>query len=640
MVRRLIQYLARPGAWSFVLLGFYLSTAAYADNPSSPKPKCARFLTVHDFKNINRNFSLINRYANRGFRARTRGPSTVPQLYFHIENTVLKELNDEVFQDKTLNHAITNYFMAALYGQVLNHPFLQYYLQGRYADYKGLRLVFGLKEIDPANPHTEIPFILPPNLTFKDLSEENIWAEEITRLLQMITAQTRQTFTAFLGSFDYFIKNKKQAKAFERLPAPEAWFMPGTGSTLAEAAASARLARDYAPEGTIMTFENAREILDLILGSAEQARLQLTTKFKDAPFVQEVERANEATGTTEKMRVLSPDFLATFRLLQKRKGNLAAAFRKEVRLKWNTDFGREDLEVLEAYLKNVRYFSPPIYQEATVAFDFRKAHTGGALGLDLAQIGALATAKLMASIAGLESTDQALLAAAATSKEMANHIKQQHNIFKKFWRKFWPLTSSAVEISGDDLVIYPPKKITDGQINAYLRYLTTFKNSWAFRTVFLRQINFQDSGAEISEEDISAILVGAEDLQKALMRELVPLLPPEALRQSAMVIEVLPFNADLNTYRLIIALPQTYLQEFREALETIQSSDEWLQEYGPGSKYRYSFMLRYLPAKKVASKNDATKVNQGSSRSMPGIGTEKEKEKEKDQEQSQNKNKS
>ncbi|MBP5296871.1 MAG: hypothetical protein J6Y94_06015 [Bacteriovoracaceae bacterium] len=352
-----------------------------------------------------------------------------------------------------------------------------------------------------------------------------------------------------------------------------------------------------------MNYENAREILDLQLGGAENARQILTEKFSDAPFVAPVKRQNYATGEEQEVKVLTADFLATYRILQKHKGNLYAAFKKEVRLKWNTDFGREDFSLLENYLKFIRYFSPPIYQEATMAFDFRKTIKAGAIGLDLAQIGALATAKLMANLAGIEDTDHALLGAQESSADMAMYIKKQHQQFQEFWLAAGgPAEGAEIEISGDDLVIYPPKKISDGQINAYLHYLTSLKNSWGLRTVILRQAKFQETNEEISPEDISAILIGAEDLQKYLMRELLQALPSSVLRQTAMVIEVLPYRAGLKTYRVIIALPKALVNDVGDALVAIQSSEEWANEYGATSNCRLSFNLRTLPAPKGEDK--------------------------------------
>ncbi len=595
-----------PQSWSirclfltFGLFSFGMASAwALANSNLKDNSKnCARFLTVNDFKNLNHRFTLINRADNRRFRMLARH-TLLGSFYFHIENTVLKALNDEVFQDKTLNQAITNYFLTTFYAQVLNQPLLQYFLAGKYADYKGLRLVFVLTKPLSAKQVS----ILPPHLSLKDAADPLLLRQEIMRQLQLITAQTQQIFTSYLASFDSFLQGRKQAKKLGQLPPPENWFVGGTGSTMQEAAASSRVARDYS-SGQIMTYDNAREILDLQLGGAENARQILTEKFKHTPFVKTVKRKNFATQEVQKVLVLSPDFLATYRILQKLQGNVYAAFKKEVRLKWNTDFSREDFSLLENYLKYIRYFSPPIYQETTVAFDFRQAAKAGALGLDLAQIGALATAKLMANLAGIEDTDHALLGAKATNTYMAQYIHGQHRLFQDFWgKKDGPAADAPMEISGDDLVIYPPKKITDGQINSYLRYLTSLKNPWGMRTVLLRQGRFQETNEEISPEDISAILIGAEDLQKTLMRELVQLLPPQTLRQTAMVIEVLPYRPDFKAYRINIALPKSLVQEVGDALVAVQSLDTWAAEYGPGSDCRPSFNLRILPAPKLEEK--------------------------------------
>lgn len=130
--------------------------------------------------------------------------------FLYVEAQSLKRLNDRTFRDKELSAATIVHFKK-IFGAQLNDKGLL--PQAVYADYKGLRLA--------TDTHSKTDKSV--RMLYKQATKQ--FAEELPSLFAHRTALT-------------------PAEVRRWLEGPRSWFLAGSGSTAAQAAAAARYARD------------------------------------------------------------------------------------------------------------------------------------------------------------------------------------------------------------------------------------------------------------------------------------------------------------------------------------------------------------------------------------------------------------
>jgi hypothetical protein len=177
------------------------------------------------------------------------------KLYMHVENAVLKTLNDKAFEDKEVSASTLNLYKTLFFKHLQHSPAADYLLGleegGRYNDYKSIRLVF---DVSKATPQWMV--------------------EELDKLRQAVDSE----FARELFSF------KVLSQAYEndtnpRVANPRYWHEVGLGMTPEKASLKARLRRHSVDKNILFDSSDEAKIAE-DLRIAERDRLVLSEYFK------------------------------------------------------------------------------------------------------------------------------------------------------------------------------------------------------------------------------------------------------------------------------------------------------------------------------------------------------------------------
>lgn len=272
-------------------------------------------------------------------------------VFFHVDNVMMKQLNDVIFKDKGLSAATeslwTKIFFETLQGDVekgvegAEMPWVAY------SDYKTIRI--GFKKSGAA----------------------------LEKWLETVYKRASRRFSRELGDYEY-VDGLIRAQG-EEAAQPVKWHIAGFGATPGQAAAAARAGRYHGagPPGATRPIEDARnealqKTLAANLSSLEEIRRRVQTDAvalfgHDVPFL-------EAVPGMKDTYVLSRDVLDIFKRLDGIEGEqfleeATAALRRRFERRFR---GTDDIDWaklvsnMHAYYKAVDPFMPPIYERQEV----------------------------------------------------------------------------------------------------------------------------------------------------------------------------------------------------------------------------------------------------------------------------------
>ncbi len=441
-------------------------------------------------------------------------------IYFHVENAVLKQLNDKVFGDKELSASTLNLYKRIFFENLQRNPFLFSRIPrpedgGVYSDYKSIRLV-----------------AIPKQATELDQIETHF-----ASLHNRVT----QEFVAELNRFE---KMKGFYQNHQGLLAdPAHWNLAGMGTTASEASVQTRRSRkplpgEERPQGISILarrFDGRTAILVAEdLHRIERMRHNLEAQFTKSP-------------TLIKNGILDLDAVD---LLRKAQGDTSIHGQTEYRAYLTRRFSERfavrlteaQCDLLQQYYSHVNELAPSLYikdQEPIALAELERA-THGVVSFDFAgqnNLNLLGTMESFHQAALLAGNKKGLYQYATLALALANERQQRESdafdstkdVLSNALRASG-LTGSGQNLqprpkydftaSGDDATFLPNSTLG---ILQQMRLVRELRNRWTpasrFRVTFQPQ-NFTDSNSKINDEQRFTLISQAESVEKRLRDEL------------------------------------------------------------------------------------------------------------------------
>lgn len=404
-------------------------------------------------------------------------------IYFEVENSVLKELNDHVFQDKGAVDALNNAFMSKLYKNIQNDPILSARIKGQYKDYKSLRLRVPLKQGE---------------------NDENF----------------RQLFNAlYQKTNNEFVKELQNRRITQKLPPStgdvgdvSSWFKAGSGKSSIEANLAARNIRNTENAQRTANFRvEAQKIKNRLIEVNNLGKMFNYEKLIKAKIVERL-----PNGST----ILSKDVIDIIRKERlaghKDKAALYQAIQNKIKQTHGEGVTTLMTQNMVSYYEKIDSLSPPVYASSRVAINLAQAKHG-IVSVDFAGLGsenlyqqmkavssANASQRIEKTISEIEkSVDQVTLRMNKAKKEFNDIVKSVDN------------NSSSTRFSGDD-GIYMPRagELTHLQKQQIVKKLSQSSDPSQFRLTFVDDHYL--SGKSIPQAERSRQIVKAEGIEKKM----------------------------------------------------------------------------------------------------------------------------
>jgi len=460
-------------------------------------------------------------------------------LFIHIENAVLRSLNNEYFLDKGLTGAVESLYTRLFLERLAKAGLRPVIADLVYSDYKTIRLGFS-----------------------KD-------SPGLRRALARIHAETAVEFRDTLNRYPALLELVKRAEG--PAAAPEAWHMAGIGRTPDEAAAAARHrrqvfdpAKPITPVGDFSSKE-VQEFFTAGLGRVDGLRegLQqgLTGIFGEGTAL--------LVGFSHYGKVRGPAIelislirrhgeLSDAEYLAEMKVDLAARFPGEAVGLQRAGLNQVLLAARE-YWRLVDTFSPSIYERNEI-MDLR-IHEGenGVVMFDLAGQGDRNMLRAMKSLAnsarapvpdGMTRLDLALqLTREGQTLESSAFERRRARFAEAIGRLGIP---GELIISGDDGVFLPSRPLTDGERSRLVAVLAEVGRAGDHRVAFLPR-RFEGSETLIPARYGAHLLSNGDKIEKALRRALESReFPLSRLGQTAFGVILRPSEAGQVTVDLVV----------------------------------------------------------------------------------------
>lgn len=404
-------------------------------------------------------------------------------IYFEVENSVLKELNDHVFQDKGAVDALNNAFMSKLYKNIKNDPILSARIKGQYKDYKSLRLRVPLKAGE---------------------NDENF----------------RQLFNAlYQKTNNEFVKELQSRKITQKLPPStgdvgdvSSWFKAGSGKSSIEANLAARNIRNTENAQRTANFRvEAQKIKNRLTEVNNLGKMFNYERLIKAKIVERL-----PNGST----ILSKDIIDIIRKERlaghKDKAALHLAIQNKIKQTHGDAVTTLMAKNMVSYYEKVDSVSPPVYASSRVAINLAQAKHG-IVSVDFAGLGsenlyqqmkAISSAnpnqRIEKTISEIEkSVDQVTVRMNKAKKEFNDIVKSVDN------------NSSTARFSGDD-GIYMPRagELTRLQKQQIVKKIAQSSDPSQFRLTFVEDHYL--SGKSIPAIERSRQIVKAEGIEKKM----------------------------------------------------------------------------------------------------------------------------
>lgn len=439
--------------------------------------------------------------SNRDFMSAMEKDAKKPSdrtIYFDVENSVQKKLNDQIFGEKTMVDAVNSSFMKKFYENVQSNPQLKSRISGEYKDYKSFRLRLSLKDGDKR--------------------------EEVEALLNGAYKKAVDDFSAEYKAYN--LENMSKVRTDE-VAHPERWFLAGTGEDALEANMAARGARsltgEQAKKTSILNYKEHVETMSKDVREVESLRLSLASN-------KELNAAKILDTLENGTKIPSKDMI---NILRKYKPSdfandeaYIAAVKAKVKNIFGKDVSDDSLKSLINYQKKVDAISPPLFTRERVEINLEEAKEG-IVSVDFTGIG---VDNLYQQMSGLSKVNYGQSNNTKMLKEAFNklqgHVDEVTEDMNKAKRYFTESvqhvegTKAKPLFSGDDGIYMPETKAWTGDNKTQLvSKLSQSADPSKYRVTFVKS-KYPD-GSVIPDAERSKLIVRAESLEKKLREEMV-----------------------------------------------------------------------------------------------------------------------
>jgi hypothetical protein len=470
---------------------------------------------------------LIDRYADfRGITNRenaayialadgTNPLSSRVRLFFEVENSVLKNLNDVVFGSKDASNAAVNLFKSIFDRRLRNDPVLRRAIAGRYSDYKSMRLAL--------------------------LSD----SPDVIQALQRAYSESADEFARALqdSPLSELIRGRSGT-----LGDPRSWNLAGVGRSADEASLAARTSRSFAaPGGTPLTeFPATQAFISDRLRTVEQLRSSLEREIPASTGI-----LRESSRVPGRM-ILSEDAIDAVR---KAKGatydETIAALRSRLERRFGVTVTEAQTRQIYEYATFGDSLSPSVVQAERTVIDLGRARHG-IVSVDIAGLGGRNLAETLdAATAAGTSSERAVTLARDSFRRVSSELDQLRGDFARALdRTLGAGTGRRTLFSGDDGILMPNRELTAAERARLVAELSTLPNPSRFRMTFVPQ-TFAEGGV-IPAAQRSTRVVEAETFEKAIRESLEGRIPRADASRLLIAIESQPAAAGGGVFNLLI----------------------------------------------------------------------------------------
>ncbi|MBI2522425.1 MAG: hypothetical protein HYV97_18540 [Bdellovibrio sp.] len=454
-------------------------------------------------------------------------PAGKKAIFFDVENSVLKPLNDYVLEDKGLSDAVNGMFFKNFMDKVSKNPQLASKMTATYSDYKSIRLMLTASEGDEA--------------------------ALIRRLLS-------ETYNATLAEFSSTLEAAKLGGLWQNfqgpLGNPRTWFLAGTGQSSVEANMAARAAR---AEARLRTGESASGHVPMANFSDHMARYyqefhQIENLRKSLEGIDILKAKGIMQSVEGGKHILSREAIEVLRKVKRSDFPSDAAHRAAIAARMKKLFAvqLEDhvINGMVRYFEGIDGFSPPIFSAGRVPIPIDHAPQG-VVSVDFAGLGTDNAYETMQAMARLDSqgveagqlVDSAFKDVRAAQDLVSRRVEVAQKSFNETARRIGG--EGSTYFSGDDGMFFPTQAFSQEQRRTLVAELGR-TNPGQFRVTFVES-RFPD-GSPIPAQLNSQMVVKAENLEKSMRKMFVGsgsgnLIPPTRANQLMAAIEFHPTNA-------------------------------------------------------------------------------------------------
>jgi hypothetical protein len=428
---------------------------------------------------------------NRHFMSTMDRPLGTGQkrMYFDVENSVLKGLNDHVLEDKGLGDAVNNLFNQKLLKHLNDNPDLMEKFSGQYSDFKSLRMSF-----DYTNP--------------KD-------AEKISDALADVYKKANEDF---LKEMDKAKMDGLWQGHEGQLGSPDTWFLAGIGDNALEANMASRAQRRVA--------NNTGEV---DLAKYSQKVDELYSQMDGISSLQQSLARNRTLRDKEVLTKVGDDYVLSKEMItilrKNKRADYAdeAAYISDIQKKSNGLFGvnlkKGDVDTMTKYFEDIDSMSPPLFIRDRQIIPLEDAQSGlvsvdfAGIGVDNAQAAMVGLTK--SSMDATKKTNTVSGTLQNVWKEVDNVTDEMHmaqRAYNSAVKEIEPGHSGAL-FSGDDGMFFPTKT-WDKTDKVKLVEELSKKDASKYRVTFV-PTKYAD-GTVISASNRSEYVVKAEKVEKAL----------------------------------------------------------------------------------------------------------------------------
>ena len=416
-------------------------------------------------------------------------PKGQRKMFFDVENSVLKGLNDSVLEDKGLGDAVNNLFNQKLLKNLKENPELVSRMSSQYSDFKSLRLSF-----DYATP------------------------EEGAKLQKALDEIYKKSNDEFLKEMDSAKMSGLWQGHEGQIGSPETWFLAGSGDNALEANMASRAQRKIASDTGSAKVSSYSENVDELYSQMDGIRnLQATLSSN------KVLRDKEVLTKINGEYVLSKEMITILRKNKRSEYSSGIDYVNDITKKSENLFGvklsKSDVETMTKYFEDIDSMSPPLFIRERQLIPLEDAKNGlvsvdfAGIGVDNAQ-GAMVglTKSSMESSKKIDTVSDTLQNVWKEVDQVTDEMNMAQRSYNSAVKEIEPGHSGAL-FSGDDGMFFPSKS-WNGDDKVKLVTELSKKDASKYRVTFV-PTKYAD-GTVISASNRSEYVVKAEKVEKAL----------------------------------------------------------------------------------------------------------------------------
>ncbi len=455
--------------------------------------------TVEKFKTANAksNLDFDNRIFINGIDDIPTGKKPV---YFDVENSVLKQLNDEIMETKDLSDATGNLFNKILFDKIQKNPELAGKLEGRYRDFKSLR--------------------------FRFLINEGEDSAALLRALKKLYQESTVEFEKALSSTG--LKPLWESRNGQ-LGDPKKWFLAGTGDTPLEANMAARqsrgMIREPGSKSKLVEYQSRVDNLASDIKGVESIRidLQRSIGLSDHKIL--------VNGVGRK-KVLSKDAIGILRKTKSTDFETPEKYHAALNTQFKKIFGTkvepQTLDKMTRYFENVDSLAPPLFVRNRAGIDLGQSENG-LVSVDFTGVGVDNAYQAMVGLAknathkldNKSMVGKALTAVDEHVEKVTDSMNTAKRTFNRGTQKVTQTRKPAV-FSGDDGIYFPDGAWSSKDKIKLVRNLGR-KDPSKYRVTFV-ETKYPD-GSSIPVSSRSEYIVRAEKVEKDIRKAITGIGP-------------------------------------------------------------------------------------------------------------------